>query len=96
MYGAMNTIGLPGFSILWALHIFSVVAFFTGIALFVVLAAKHFNQKQLKNWIIWLLVLGTVVCLGTIVAMGHPWGAFGENGQMQQFMMQNSRGSMMR
>lgn len=90
----MNTIGGLGFVTLWALHILSVVAFFTGIALFIGLAIKTFNATQLRNWTIGLLIGGSVLCLYTIAQMGHPWtdGGFGMRKmpmQGMQMMMQS-------
>jgi hypothetical protein len=85
MFNMMNTIGGSGlgFSILWALHILSVIAFFTGVVLFVAYAIKTFKPAQLKQWAIWLVVIGSVVCLLTIATMGHPWAGMEYGGMMQ-------------
>lgn len=70
----MNTIGWNiGFITLWGLHVLSVIAFFTGLLLFIVLAIKKFNETQLKQWAIGLMITGTLVCLFTIGMIGRPW-----------------------
>ena len=95
MYPMMDTIGWNyGFIALWGLHVLSVVAFFTGVLFLIILAVKTFTPTQLKSWAIWLMVVGTIVCLITIAFIGRPWigmnywGA-GMNGgiQMQQMQM---------
>lgn len=104
MYPMMATTGWNyGFIALWGLHVLSVVAFFTGVLFLIVLAIKTFNAAQLKNWAIWLLGLGTVVCLFTIAIIGRPW--IGLNywsdemggmqmqrmGQMMEMMMEHNQ-----
>lgn len=86
-----------GFSVLWALHVLSVIAFFTGVLFFIVLAIKTFTAKQLRTWALWLVIGGAVLCLATIAVMGHPWAGMNKEDRvekMQEFMLQNSRGSM--
>lgn len=94
MYPMMDTIGWNyGFIALWGLHVLSVVAFFTGVLFFIVLAIKTFTPAQLKSSAIWLMITGTIVCLITIAFIGRPWigmnywGA-GMNGGMQMQQMQ--------
>ena len=91
MYNMMTTTGWDyGFTALWGVHIFSVVAFFTGVLFLIVLAVKTFTPAQLKTWAIWLIVTGTIACLFTIAMIGGPWtslhsGRTGMSGvQMQQ------------
>lgn len=97
MYPMMDTTGWNVlFIALWGFHIFSVVAFFTGVLFLIVLAIKTFTSRQLKSWAIWLMAIGTIVCLITIALIGRPWIGLhywgsGMNGmQMQQMnrMMQ--------
>lgn len=76
MFNMMSTTGL-GFSTLWALHVLSVIAFFTGVIFFIAFAIKTFKPALLKNWAIWLIIIGAVVCLFTIAVMGHPWVGMG-------------------
>ncbi|HLC75601.1 MAG TPA: hypothetical protein VJB82_00575 [Candidatus Peribacterales bacterium] len=76
-----------GFIVLWSLHILSVIAFFTGVLFLIVLAVKTFSPTQLKNWAIWLMIGGAVVCLFTIAARGGPW--VGGYGRMSGMQMQN-------
>lgn len=78
--------GNLGVITLWGLHVLSVIAFFTGIVFLIILAAKTFNKTQLKNWAIGLMVIGIVVCLFTIMALGRPWTGMGYNGGFE--MMQ--------
>lgn len=93
MGNMMNITGMDyGFLTLWGLHVLSVIAFFTGVLFLVVLAIKTFNAKQLKIWAIWLMVVGTIVCLFTIAMVGRPWIGFGfyghrGMGDMQMQMM---------
>lgn len=93
MMDMMNTTGFVfGFAFLWGIHILSVIAFFTGIALFIALAAKTFSQQQLKSWTIGLLVAGIIACLFTIGVRGAPWtdsGMMGKkSGMMRIHMME--------
>ncbi len=80
----MNTIGFGlGFSLLWAVHVLSVIAFFIGVVFLVVYAVKTLSNAKLKLWAIWLMVIGTLLCLLTIATMGHPWaGPFGYGNMM--------------
>lgn len=74
MYPMIDNVGWNyGFIAPWGLHIFSVVAFFTGVLFLIVLAIKTFTPAQLKSWATWLMVIGTIVCLFTIAIIGRPW-----------------------
>lgn len=88
MFNAMSMGGGAslGFMTLWGLHMLSVIAFFIGVVFLVILAAKTFNKVQLRNWAIGLMILGTVVCLFTIMAMGHPWIGMQFNGNGMPMM----------
>lgn len=107
MYPMMATTGWNyGFITLWGLHILSVIAFYTGVLFFIILAIKTFTPTQLKNWAIWLIVVGSLLCLFTIAIIGRPWvgmwylGSGGmqgaqmmQMGQMMERMMEHDRGS---
>ena len=106
MYPVMNTIGWNyGFSALWAIHILSVIVFFTGVIFFIVLAIKTFTPAQLKGWAIWLMVIGTIACLATIGVLGRPWIMLHDRsagmgnmqtqqmGQMMEMMMKHNGGA---
>ncbi len=106
MYPMMATTGWDlGLMALWGLHILSVVAFFTGVLFLIVLAIKTFTPTQLKSWAIWLMVVGTIVCLFTIAIIGRPWiglhyrdanmGSMQmqQMGQMMEMMMEHNRGA---
>lgn len=86
---AMST-GIYTFIALWGLHVLSVIAAFTGLLFFIILAAKTFNASQMKSWAIWLMVGSTIVCLFTIGVMGHPWAWNMKSGKMMMM-----RGGMM-
>jgi hypothetical protein len=102
----MNTTGWDyGFIALWGLHVFSVIAFFLGVLFFIIFAIKTFTPTQLKSWAIWLVVLGTVVCLVTVAIIGRPWigqhywntGMSGMQmqrmNQMMEMMMEHNQGA---
>lgn len=107
MMDMMNSTGWGfGLAFLWGLHVLSVIAFFTGVVFLIVLAVKTFTQAQLKTWAIWLMVVGTVICLFTIGVLGAPWGGFGigssrmgmvrmgmMGGEMMERMMEHDEGS---
>lgn len=96
MYSMMDTIGTGfGFSFLWGLHILSVVAFFTGVLFFIVLAVKTFTPLQLKHWAIWFVVGGSIVCLLTIAALGRPWMSSGFFGSGMSGMQMRQMDRMM-
>lgn len=83
-----NTGWNSGFSALWSIHILSVIAFFVGVLLLIVWMIKTFTTAQLKQWGMWLTIIGAIACLLTIGIMGHPWsgspsGSFGMMGQWQ-------------
>lgn len=86
MMPMMNTANWSfGLSALWGLHILSVIAFSVGLLFFIVFALKHFHATELKTWAIWLMVIGTIVCLITIVLsppIGRQCGGFGFGGPM--------------
>lgn len=89
---------LIGFVVIWALHVFSVIAFFTGLLFLIVLAIKTFSHAQLKAWAIWLMIIGTVICLLTIGARGAPWtsgGMMKHGGMMRMSMMGKMMNGMM-
>lgn len=96
MFNMMNATGLGfgfGLTILWGLHVLSVIAFFIGVLLLLFWAFKHLSEQQMKQWGWTLIIAGTVVCLFTIAAVGRPWGGyrmggFGSTGMMP--MMRNS------
>jgi hypothetical protein len=75
MMNMANTTGSSEFGMmaLWPLHILSVIAFFTGVTLLLFWAFKHLSAAQLKQWGWTLVIIGTIVCLFTIGAMGHSW-----------------------
>ena len=77
MYGNGGNLN---FSMLWTLHAFSVVAFATGLLFLLYVALRHCTEKQLIQWGWTLLIAGSIVCLLTIGAMGHPWYGSGMNG----------------
>jgi hypothetical protein len=79
-----------GLALLWALHILSVVLFFVGVLFLILWAIKKLNEGQLKTWGIGLAVVGSVLCILTIVAspLGRPWTGNG--------MMNGSRTQMMK
>lgn len=93
-----------GFIALWGLHILSVIAFFTGVLFFIIIAIKTFTPSQFKAWAIWLMVIGTIICLFTIAVIGRPWiglwywgnGMQGaqmmQMGQMMERMMEHDQG----
>ena len=106
MYPMMATTGWNyGFIALWGLHILSVVAFFTGVLFLIVLAIKTFTPAQLKSWAIWLMIVGTIVCLFTIAIIGRPWIGLHyrdanmggmqmqQMGQMMEMMMKHNGGA---
>jgi len=87
-----------GFIVLWAIHVLSVIASFTGLLFLIVFAVKTLTPQQLKTWAIWLMVTGAVVCLFTIAIIGRPWmglssGKMGMEGRMMERGMM--MGSMM-
>ena len=87
-----------GFIVLWAVHVLSVIASFTGLLFLIVFAVKTLTPQQLKTWAIWLMVTGAVVCLFTIAIIGRPWmglssGKMGMEGRMMERGMM--MGSMM-
>lgn len=74
MYPMMPTTGWNYvFITLWGLHIVSVIAFFAGVLFLILLAIKTFTPAQLRSWAVWLMVIGTIVCLFTIAIIGRPW-----------------------
>ncbi len=106
MYNTMITAGLNyDFIALWGLHILSIVIFFIGVVFLIVLAIKTFTPAQLKSWAIWLMVIGTIVCLFTIAMIGRPWiGLYARDanmsgmqmqqmGQMMEMMMKHNEGA---
>lgn len=75
----MITTGI-GFTLLWTLHIFSVIAFFTGLLFLIVIAIRTFTPEKLRSVAMSLITIGIVACLFTIFAIGRPWigsGFFG-------------------
>ena len=99
-----------GFIVLWALHVLAVIAFFVGALFLIWWALKTLSNKQLKHWGIWLVVLGTLVCLVTIGMRGAPWMGNGDglggkgsvrmmqwnaNGTLPTGMMENGMGMSM-
>lgn len=72
----MNTTGLT-FIFLWGLHVLSVIAFFTGLIFLIAIAIKTYTPAQLKSGAFWLIIIGTIACLFTILAIGRPWMGFG-------------------
>ncbi|NOS67432.1 MAG: DUF305 domain-containing protein [Candidatus Peribacteraceae bacterium] len=95
MMDTMYTTGF-GFSALWALHILSVIAFFTGLLFIIVLAIRTFSAAQLKKWAVSLMVIGAVACLFTIAVRGTPWmhAGSGMGGNMRMMKMDNMGGMM--
>ena len=102
----MSTTGIDyGFIALWGLHILSVIAFFTGVLFLVIFATKTFTPAKLKSSAIWLIVIGTVICLFTIGVTGRPWigkhyrgaGMGGmqmeKMGQMMEMMTEHNEGA---
>ncbi|TSC59143.1 MAG: hypothetical protein Greene041662_650 [Candidatus Peregrinibacteria bacterium Greene0416_62] len=83
-----------GFIVLWAVHVLSVIASFTGLFFLIVFAVKTLTPKQLKTWAIWLMVTGAVVCLITIALLGRPWMGF-SSGKMGMEGRMMERGMMM-
>ncbi len=87
----------PGSPLLWVIHIGSVIAFFMGIAFFIVVAVRTFTIAQLKTWAVALVVAGTVACLLTIAVRGAPWsGGMTCGGDMMKnpMMMQGGKKGM--
>ena|SRR3989338_3826865 len=87
-----------GFIVLWAIHVLSVIASFTGLLFLIVFAVKTLTPQQMKTWAIGLMVTGAVVCLITIALLGRPWmglssGKMGMEGRMMERGMM--MGSMM-
>lgn len=88
----MNSFGSSagyGFTLLWAIHVTSVILVFAGIVLFLILAIKTFTPEQLKVWALWLIVVGTVACLLTIGVRGRPWGL------LENYGVQSMNGTQM-
>ena len=81
-----------GFFFLRGLHIISVIAFFTGVLFFIVLAIKTFKPVQLRNWAISLMVFGTALCLYSIAQLNCPWLS-GEHG-MRKIQMEKMQSMM--
>jgi len=54
-----------GFAIVMLLHALAVIAFFTGLLFFIILAMKKFTEKELKMWALWLIIGGILVSLLT-------------------------------
>ncbi|HLD71874.1 MAG TPA: DUF305 domain-containing protein [Candidatus Peribacteraceae bacterium] len=87
MMDMMSSTGMAGFTVLWTVHILSVVLSFVGVLFLIVWAIKTFPPMKLKTWGIGLAVIGAVVCLFTIAVRGGPWigGGFGhKSGMMMQ------------
>lgn len=61
----------PGFLVFPLLHLLGVLAVLVGIALLLMWAYKHLPPAQLKKWGITLLVVGSIVCLFSLVAGMH-------------------------
>src|SRR3990167_7479783 len=89
MFNMMTTTGSNlYFTVLWSLHILSVIAFFTGVLFLIFFAIKTFTPAQLKSWAIGLMIGGAILCLFTIAARGEPWGSskFGRSGMQMKTM----------
>lgn len=99
MTSMMNTIGWNfGISVLFGLHILSVIAFVVGLIFFVVIAIRTFSNAKLKTSAIWLMVAGVIICLFTIAAspLKRPWSYAGSCGFMSGKMgMMEKMESMM-
>ena len=80
----MTTTGFsafPGsFTLLWAVHIVSVIIFFVGVIFLIAWAIKHLSGPKLKMWGIWMLIIGAIACLLTVGFRGAPWMGFGFDG----------------
>lgn len=99
----MNTIGMDGgfgFSILWIVHILSVVSFAAGLVFLLAWAVKTLPIAKLLQWAIGLLIGGAIACLITIGIMGHPWTSgsmMGGNNMMYRVDSEDRQGmGMMR
>jgi hypothetical protein len=76
-----SSIGLgSGFLFFWFLHVISVIFFFVGLVFLVAWAIKTFDKKELKQRGIWLVVIGSVLCLLTIAGIGRPWMGISTSG----------------
>ena len=66
----MNTSTLYGSAFGWNLHlVFGVVIFLAGVFL-VVWAVRFMEKKELKDWVLWLSVIGI---LGVLLTAGWGW-----------------------
>jgi len=77
MYSMMNTTGWNfGFTLLYGLHMLSVVVFAFGAAFLLFWAFKHLSVQKLWQWGWSLVVIGTIACLLTLPA----WPSFAMRG----------------
>lgn len=54
----------------WHLHLFFGVAAFLGVVFLLMWAHKSFDKKQMKQWTLWLLVVGIV---GSLLTSQYSW-----------------------
>ncbi len=97
MMDMMNSTGsAAGLTALWGVHVLSVVAFFVGVILLILWAARTLNQGQLKMWGMTLAIVGMIACLLTIGVRGAPWGSGNSAMSMKHMqMMEKMMGGMM-
>lgn len=73
---------LSSVAFFWCLHAGFVIVSFVGAILFLVWAMR-LKQDQLKKWVLWLLVVGTIGGLLTAQFSFMGWGMM--NGKFENF-----------
>jgi phosphoglycerol transferase MdoB-like AlkP superfamily enzyme len=66
----MNTTSLYGSAFWWNLHLVFGVIIFLAVVFLVVWAIKFMEKKELKDWTLWLAVVGI---LGVLLTAGWGW-----------------------
>ena len=81
-----NFSSMGGYALGYGFHKLFAIAFVVGLILFVAWALKNLKKDQLKNWAVWLLVIGTLGLLLTssfgTFGYGHSYSKGGRFGMM--------------
>lgn len=86
LFSMMNAYSENALAYGWHFHVLFGAVFFAGLVFLIIWAIRVMDKKDLKNWTIWLLVIGAV---GVIVT--SQYGFYGA----KKFLQWRSGGEMM-